>query len=56
MRFRVATQRRGIYIDPLGPEFSSEATTQRMLKELDERTAEAIERQLRRDQQNNGTE
>jgi len=52
MRRRVALKRKGIsvYIDPLGREFSSETTTQEMLKELDERTAEAIEDQLRQDQ------
>jgi hypothetical protein len=52
MRRRVALKRKGIsvYIDPLAREFSSETTTQEMLKELDERTAEAIEDQLRQDQ------
>jgi len=52
MRRRVALKRKGIsvYIDPLGREFSSETTTQEMLKELDERTAEAIEDQLHQDQ------
>jgi hypothetical protein len=52
MRHRAALKRRGtsVYVDPLGREFSSEATTEEMLKELDERTADAIEDQLRQDQ------
>jgi hypothetical protein len=56
MRFRVAMERRGlrIYIDPLGPEFSAETTTEEILKELDDWTAWSIEDQLRQDQQNNG--
>ena len=53
MRYRAAMETRGIriFMDPLLPEYSSEATTERMLKELDRWTAEAIEFQLYRDQQ-----
>jgi hypothetical protein len=52
MRHRAALKRKGIsvYVDPFEREFSSEATTQEMLKELDERTAGAIEDQLRQDE------
>jgi hypothetical protein len=51
MRSRAAMESKGAYVDPLEPEYSAEATTERMLKYLDEWTAEVIERQLYQDQQ-----
>ena len=57
MRSRAAMESKGsAFMDPLEPEYSAEATTERMLKYLDEWTAEVIERQLRQDQRNNGNE
>jgi hypothetical protein len=46
---RMGWDRWEIHSDVSTPEYSSEATTEEILKELDQRTAESIEDQLRQD-------